>query len=308
MDLVNVTNLYTSEVNSMAEYNITILQKNESGTLDTYYPKTIAAQVTESTEKQFLSAAKKTQYDENTLYTNDTPIVAPTGQIVPGDTFNEEPVKNMLTKILYPYVQPEIEGNTSVSSRVVEKGVTTTISSVTANVTKKSNPIDTVELYNGATVVEIKSDAVSDGGTFVFNQVINVTDSTVLKVKTTDTKPTTVEAVVAEYTYVYPFYHGTVAQGVTIDAAAVLALVKDVSVKDAKTYTYDLDDTCAVIAYPAAYGDLVKVEDVNGFDNLPSFTKSTVAVTGTDGTNQNYNVYVKEPGTATGFKLTYLFE
>ena len=292
----------------MAEYNITILQKNEAGTLDTYYPKTIAAQVTESTEKQFVSAAKKTQYDENTMYTNATPIVSPTGQIVPGDTFTDEPVKNMLTKILYPYVQPEISGKTAVGSRVVEKGVTTTVASVNAVVSKKSEPISTVELYNGGTLVESKSDAVADGGTFAFSQVINITDTTVLKVKATDAKPTTVEAVVAEYTYVYPFYHGTVAAGATIDSAAVLGLVKDVAVKGDRTYAFDLDDTCAVIAYPAAYGDLVKVEDRHGFDNLPSFTKTQVSVTGTDGTNQNYNVYVKEPATATAFELTCKFE
>ena len=292
----------------MAEYNITILQKNEAGTLDTYYPKTIAAQVTESSTQQFVSAAKKTQYDENTLYTNATPIVSPTGQIEPGDTFNDEPVKNMLTKILYPYVQPEISGSTAVGSRVVEKGVTTTVSSVNAVVGKKSENITSVDLYNGSTLVESKTDSVSAGGTFAFSQVINVTDTTVLKVKATDAKPTTVEAVVAEYTYVYPFYHGTVAAGATIDAAAVLALVKDVAVKGDRTYSFDLDDSCAVIAYPAAYGDAAKIEDVHGFDNLASFTKSTVAVTGTDGTSQNYYVYVKEPATATAFKLTCKFE
>ena len=58
----------------MAEKNITILQKNELGQLDTYYPNTSAAQVVESDEKKFLSKAKETVYDENTAYTNSTPI------------------------------------------------------------------------------------------------------------------------------------------------------------------------------------------------------------------------------------------
>ena len=105
----------------MAEYNITILQKNESGTLDTYYPRTIADQVEESEEKLFLRADDKAVYDVNTKYTNATPIVVPNGQIEVGDTFTNEPVKDVLTKILYPYVKPEISGSASVASRVVEK-------------------------------------------------------------------------------------------------------------------------------------------------------------------------------------------
>ena len=292
----------------MAEYNITILQKNDAGTLDTYYPKTIAAQVTESTTQQFVSAAKKTQYDENTLYTNATPIVEPTGQIAAGDTFTDEPVKNMLTKILYPYVQPEISGSAAVSSRVLEKGVSTTVATVTATVIKKSENIASVDLYNGSTLVESKTDAVASGGTFVFNQSIAITESTVLKVKATDGKPVTVEAVAAEYVCVYPFFHGAVATGATLDSAAITALTKDVAAKGERTYTFDLDDNCAVVAYPAAYGDLVKIEDANGFNLLPAFTKSQVSVTCADSTNQTYNVYVKDAATATGCAMTVKFE
>lgn len=291
----------------MAEYNITILQKNESGTLDTYYPRTIADQVEESEEKLFLRADDKAVYDVNTKYTNATPIVVPNGQIEVGDTFTNEPVKDVLTKILYPYVKPEISGSASVASRVVEKGVTTTVSTVTAVVAKKSNPISDVSLYNGATLIEAKTDAVENGGTITFTQSIPITDDAVLKVKATDTKPTTVEATVAEYTYVYPMFHGTVVDASTIDGETIAALVKDVAVKSARTYTFDLDNSSAVFAAPAAYGDLTKISDVHGFNNLPAFTKSVINVTCTDGTTQSYNVYVKDPATASGFALTFEF-
>lgn len=289
----------------MAEKNITILQKNELGQLDTYYPKTVAAQVVESDEKKFLSKAKETVYDENTAYTNATPIVTGIGQIEAGDTFNNVPVKDMLTKILYPYVKPLISGNASVSSKVVEKGVTTTVTYVNAVVTRKSEPITTVELYNGSTLVESKTEGVVDGGTIRFDQTINVTDTTNLVVKATDAKPVTVQATAATYTYVYPYYYGVVAEGTSMTSEAVLALTKDVAVKGKKTYTYTLDNNCAVIAYPKAYGDLKTVMDPNGFDNMASFTLTEVQVTGTDGTAQAYNVYVKTPATATGFALTF---
>ena len=291
----------------MAEKNITILQKNELGQLDTFYPKTVAAQVVESAEKKFLSAAKETQYDENTLYTNPTPIVTGVGQIEVGETFENVPVKDMLTKILYPYVKPTLSGTASVGSKTVEKGVTTTISYVDAIVGRKSEEITSVALYNGTTQVEEKVDGVADGGTIRFTQTINITDTATLKLKATDAKPVTVEATVATYTYVYPYYYGTIAAGTALNSDVIKALTKDVSTKGSKSYTYNLENTCAVIAYPAAYGDLKKAVDANGFDNIASYTKSVVAVTGTDGTAQDYNVYVKAPGTAAGFKLTYSY-
>ena len=291
----------------MSEYNITILQKNESGTLDTYYPRTIADQVEESEEKLFLRADDKAVYDANVVYTNNTPIVQPQGQIEAGDTFSQTPVNQILTKLLYPYVAPQISGSASVASRVVEKGVTTTVSSVTAAVVKKSEAITNVSLYNGSTLVEAKTDDVASGGSITFTQSIPITDTATLKVKATDAKPTTVEAEVATYTYVYPMYHGTVADASSIDGETVAALVKDVCVKGSRTYNFDLDNTCAVFAYPAAYGDLTKISDVHGFNNLPAFTKSTVNVTGTDGTTQSYYVYAKDPATATGFALTFEF-
>lgn len=291
----------------MAEKNITILQKNAEGTLDTFYPKTIAAQVTESSTQQFVSAAKKTQYDENTVYTNATAIVEPTGQIEPGDTFNEVPVNQMLTKILYPYIPPTISGTPATASRVVEKGVTLTIDSVTANVGKKSEAITKVELYNGATLVEAKTDSVAAGGQFTFSNAISLSADATLKVKATDAKPTVVEAEVGTYTFVYPFYHGTVAAGAAVDGATIAAMLKDVSEKGDKTYAFTLTDNCAVFAYPKAYGALKAIVDRHGFDNLPNFTQSTVSVTGADSTAQDYYVYVKEPATATDFELTCKF-
>lgn len=290
----------------MAEKDITIRQKAADGTLDTFYPKTRASQVIESDEKKFLSAAKELQYDNNTVYTNETPIVTAIGQIGVGDTFANVPVSEMLTKILYPYVKPVINSASAApSSRVVEKGITTRVTSVTASISKKSEAISSVALYNGGTLVENKVDVVANGGTITFDQAIEITDTATLKVKVTDTKPTTVEATAATYTYVYPYYYGTVAAGTDITSAVVLGLTKDVAVKGNKTYTYNLNNDCAVIAYPKAYGELKSVLDPNSFDNMASYTKTEVQVTGTDGTAQPYLVYVKAPATATGFALTY---
>jgi len=292
----------------MAEKNITIKQKNELGQMDIFYPKTIADQVVESETKLFLRSADKTVYDANTKYTNANPIVEPIGGIEAGDTFDAVGMSALMTQLLYPYVAPTITGTSSVASTVAEKGTTVNVTYVDAVVVKKSEAISKVALYNGSTLVEEKTSDVAAGGTFRFTQSIAITADTVLKVKATDAKPTTVEADAAEYTFVYPFFHGVVAKNATtLDSAAVLALTKDVSVKGNKTYAFTMADQCAVIAYPASYGDLTAIRDEHGFNNIANFTKSVVAVTGTDATAQNYNVYVKEPATATGFKFTCEF-
>ena len=291
----------------MAEYNITILQKNSSGTLDSFNPKTVAAQVVESETKQFVSAAKKQQYDENTVFTSDVPIVEPIGAIEPGDTFTDTPVKTMLQKILYPYVKPTISGTASVASRVVEKGITTTVNSVTALVGKKSEAITKVELYKDSTLVEAKTDDVAAGGSFSFTNAVSITDTATLKVKATDAEGSVVEADCATYTYVYPFFYGTVAIGATVDAATVAAMSKLVVEKGDAPFTFNLDNDCAVIAYPKAYGALDAIVDKHGFDNLASFTRSEVVVTCSDSSTQTYYVYVKEPATATAFELTAKF-
>ena len=59
-----------------------------------------------------------------------------------------------------------------------------------------------------------------------------------------------------------------------------------------------------VIAYPASYGDLKSALDPNKFENIGSYTKTTLDVTVTSG-SVSYNVYVKEASTASGFAITY---
>ena len=291
----------------MAEKNITIKQKNELGQLDTFYPKTIAAQVIESSTKMFLTDTDKAKYDANTSYTNATPIVEPIGGIEAGDTFDDVAMSDLMDQLLYPYVKPEITGTASVASRVVEKGVTTSVTYVDAVVVKKSDAITKVELFNNATSVEAKTESVEAGGTFRFSQTISISDTSTLKVKATDETGVVVEAEAATYTYVYPMYNGTCAAGATLTSADIVAMTKHVVEKGNESFTFNLADTCAVIAYPASYGDLVAIRDDNGFNNIANFTKSVIAVTGTDATSQNYNVYVKEPATATGFKFTIEF-
>ena len=51
---------------------------------------------------------KKAIKDSEAKYTNAEPIVTPIGGVKVGETFDNVPVADMLTKILYPYTKPTI--------------------------------------------------------------------------------------------------------------------------------------------------------------------------------------------------------
>ena len=94
------------------------------------------------------------------FYTNKTPIVTGIGSIKPGDIFEDVKITEMLTKILYPYVDIDIDYKTMSSTPgTYNLEVAPTISSITFTVLKNSvvhsedTPI-TFELFvtaNGAT-------------------------------------------------------------------------------------------------------------------------------------------------------------
>lgn len=111
--------------------------------------------------------------------------------------------------------------------------------------------------------------------------------------------PKTVERTV-NITYHYPSYIGVVANGATIDEAAVKALTKSVEWGKGKTAALTQANQKIVYAYPASYGDLTSIKDGNGFQGFAGYTKQTVTVNG-----QAYNVYVQNlPATSSS---TYTF-
>ena len=290
---------------------IKMLQKDTvSGQYVKYHPETCVDQVIESEEKKFLTAAKETQYDTNTIYNNSTPIITAIGGIAAGTTFENVPVKEMFDKLLYPYTKPAITGSATPGSATKEFGDPVSVTQIKAVVTKKSEAITKVEFIQGGSVVHTISSGVADGGTFTYDpeQPISINATTTLQVKAYDSQ-SNVAANAATYTFVYPFYHGVVeaAKIGNMTSEDVVALTKDVSGKGTKTYSYTTNNNCMVVAYPASYGDLKTALDSNNFENIGSFTKQTIDVTGLDSTAQSYNVYVMSASTVSGFSMKFGF-
>ena len=290
---------------------IKMLQKDTAtGQYVKYHPETCVDQVIESEEKKFLTAEKETQYDTNTVYNNTTPIITAIGGIAAGTTFDNVPVKEMFDKLLYPYTKPTITGSATPGSATKEFGDPVSVTQIKAVVTKKSEAITKVEFLKAGSVVHTITESVANGGTFTYDPeaAIEISATTTLQVKAYDSQ-SNVTANAATYTFVYPFYHGVVDASKIGNMASgdVVALTKDVSGKGTKTYSYTTNNNCMVVAYPASYGDLKTALDSNNFENIGSFTKQTINVTGLDTTEQSYNVYVMSASTVSGFSMKFGF-
>ena len=242
---------------------------------------------------------------EAVLYTNAEPMVSAHGGIPAGTTFEDTPIAEILTDILYPYTKPTVSLQASVAAGVKEKGASLANIVLTATVGKKSKPIKKVEFLKDSTVINTVASPKANGGTETYTYPGPVTANCSLKAQVTDEQDSVVTSNAIAYTFVYPAYVGSVAAGSAAPTETeIKAMTKKIVSKSAITETYTIENKRMCIACPPGW-TLTKITDPNGFDVTSSFTKYTVSVTGLDGTAQQYNVYVSAATTQTGFKVTF---
>ena len=266
-----------------------------------------ADEIVETADKQFVSSAKKTQYDENTIYNNDMATVNALGGIPAGTTFNNMPVNEVLTKLLYPYVAPVCSAQGTPNGGTYEKGNDQTITNVKVSVTKRSEKITKVEVYDGASQLGIKEGTeVQNGGTFNFT--VNVPVESVnkqLTAKITDAAGKSYSVNTGSFNFVYPYYMGVCAEGAEINESLVESLTKKIEGKGAKSHSFTCNYQRMVFAYPKAHGALKSIIDPNNFDVTGTFGRQEVTITGLDGNPQAYYVYVNSPSTVANFNMKF---
>ena len=257
----------------------------------------------------------KAYVDEEDVFETDMATINALGGIAAGATLNGLTTHEVLKKLLYPYVDATV-GNATASPNggTYEKGATKTITQVSISVTKKSEPITSVALYNGSTLIEEKTgDAVKNGGTITFSglSVVVPTNGNQLTVKVTypdaNGNAKTVEKKTTAMTFVYPYYMGSCAAGTAIDETLVESLTKKIEGKGNKSNSFTVSDGHMVFAYPKAHGVLKSILDPNNFETIGNYTRSEVSVTGLDGTAQTYYVYVSGATTVSGFVVNFKY-
>lgn len=241
-------------------------------------------------------------------YTNETPIVTAFGDIKVGDTFDNVDVKDMLTKMLYPYVKPTAGISVGPNGGVYEKGTSVKVTSLNVTAGKKSRNIASVVAKQGSTTIKTLTDGVANGGTFncLPEDGITLTTNTSFSATVTDTDGGAASASGGNFSFVDPYFWGVIADGTEVTSEVVTGLTKKIEGKGNKTVSYTTAGSCMVIAYPTSYGELKSALDPNKFQNIASFTKHVVNVAVMSG-SVSYNVYVAGPSTVSNFAMAFSY-
>jgi len=213
------------------------------------------------------------------------------GQVIEADS-----VRELLLKIVdYSYLAPLLNFTASGSGTIREKGTAVTASTLTANVTKRTDDIARIRfLLNMVEIANFEPPTITGSGATTFNWTGSFSDNVTFRCEITDDGdsggPTTVGSNVT-FNFVYPYYFGSDVPGIT--AAAVAGLTKNVIASSAnvnRTFVHAGGDVF-YFAYPASYGALTSILDQNGFETIGSWTLRTENITGLDGNPVSYRIY-----------------
>lgn len=244
--------------------------------------------------------------EEELKYSNSDPMPIQVGGYPEGTSFNNKGFKDMFYGLLYPYTKPLISLSANPASSIREKGTSITPIQFTAKITKKSEAIKSVKLYkDNAEIDSFTGEGTTGTGnaTYTYTPAVNTNCSFTAKVK--DARDSEVTSNSISYTFVYPMFVGTLdASKDSPVSSDILALTKKVVNRSNQSNTFTMTNKRMCIACPPGW-TISEILDPNLFNITASFTLKTVSVKCADNTNQNYNVYISEPTTQTGFKVTF---
>lgn len=246
--------------------------------------------------------------NEAVHYTNDTPTVSAIGGVAVGTTFENMPINEVLTKILYPYIKPTASISVTPNGGTYEKGTSVSVTALKVTAGKKSSAIASVVAKQGSTTITTITEGVASGGTFncLPTDGITLTADATFSGTVTDVDGGSASASSTKFTFVDPYYYGVVAVGTVMTSDVITSLTKDVSGKATKSYKYTTEDECMVIAYPKSYSVLKSALDPNNFENIGSFTKHEVTVTTASG-DVAYYAYVMDSSRVTDFTVKFSY-
>ena len=249
--------------------------------------------------------------DENAreIFTTTELTVSALGGIQAGANLNGLTIKEILSKLLYPYVSPTISIQGTPNGGIFEKGNNQTITSVKVVVTKKSEKITKIEVLQGSNVLISQEDStIANGGTFIYSINVPVNSSNVqLTGKVTDAAGTVKSSTTTSFNFVYPYYVGVCDEDDVINESLIKGLTKRIEAKGTKNISYTTEQQKMIIAYPKSYGSIKKILDPNSFDVTDTFTRTEIKIKGLDGSSQSYYVYVNNASTVSEFTMTFSY-
>jgi len=224
-------------------------------------------------------------------YTNLTPTPITVGGIAAGSTFSAQTLEDMFNRLLYPYIAPSLTLSLSPANGTVrEFGNDVATVTLNATTTKHTNDITLVEFYRGASLIHTQAVPIASGGLESYIDTTPVTTNGItFTAKAGDGTQTTTSSG-SGYTFVYPFYYGVDAPGLT-GAQIRTNLTMLIKTPSNTTTVTSPSSEVFYLAYPNTSPALTSILDTNGFETISDYTLRTVSITGLDGTPQTYKVY-----------------
>ncbi len=242
----------------------------------------------------------------NTLETDMT-VINSIGGISAGSNLNGMTTLEILNKLIFPYVAPTYSAVGTPNGGIYEKGDNQVITNVKVTVTKKSEKITKIEVFDGSTSLGyLEGVDIENGGTFNFNVNVEVNSTNKQLIATiTDASNNSYTAKTGSFNFIYPYYVGVCEVNDEITETLIKGLTKQIEAKGSKTISYTTNNQKMVFAYPSSYGNINKILDPNSFDVTNTFNKTVISIIGLDGTAQNYYVYTNSASTVTNFNMKF---
>jgi len=175
---------------------------------------------------------------------------------------------------------------------------------LSANTTKKTNPILSVYFERNGSLLHQVLIPSANGGTEVFTENNPIAINTTFRAVVSDGTLTGSSSLT--FNFVYPFYWGVGAKALT--ALQIQALTKAIETKANKVVITSPTSQVYYFAFPKSYGLLTSILDKNGFETISGYTLTEKTFTMLDGTTQAYYVYeFNSITTQTNFTNTYKF-
>lgn len=251
-----------------------------------------------------------------TVYNNSDGTTIAVGGIPKDTSFKDKTIKQMLTSLLYPYVEIT-DVVCGAKGGDYEIGSSATLTSVPVSFTAGSENCTKLEIFKDGSSIGKREGTILVSGTSVSipsaSQQISVQSSTgeSVSVKITatasDNKGMTSKPSEAKiYCFHRPYYIGAISTlPSTWTSSNITALRKNIGARPGSVSVTLAANNYCIIAYPAIYSDIKSVKDINGLDVTSSIQKTSCNVTCLDGKVIPYKVYYGLKNTATADFIIY---
>ena len=291
---------------AQAEYDI--LTEEEKNNADVVYNITDSSEEYITTEQLDTTVEQiNNKITESDIFVTDMTVINGIGGIESGSNLNGMTTLEILNKLIFPYVAPLVTVSGTPNGGLYEKGNTQTITNVRVSVTKKSEKITKIEIFDGETSLGIlEGTDIENGGVFNFEVDINVNSiNKQLSAVITDNSNKSYSSKTNSFNFVYPYYVGVCDVNSEITESLIKGLTKKIETKGSKTIKYTTDNQRMIFAYPTSYGVISKILDANSFDVTNTFSHSTLNIIGLDNTSQSYYVYINGASTVSNFNMKF---